>query len=100
MADENDEIAAVQRWLKRAQVLPGQLFSLTRGTRGSKRWPQFLMTRLDDKTDDYLVPIAGYQGTSLEGAHHLLPESVPLSGRADRGQSEPAATACSGDVGC
>jgi hypothetical protein len=95
VADKSNEIPAVQKLLERAPIVPGQMVSLDAMHTQHKTVAPILY----DKGADYLVPIAGNQGTLLETAQALLPESVPPSGREDRGQSRSARTARPGEPG-
>jgi uncharacterized protein DUF4338/DDE family transposase len=92
VADKSNEIPAAQRLIERAPILAGQMVSLDAMHTQHKTVRQILY----DKGADYLVPIAGNQGALLEAAQHLLPESVPPSGRPDRGQPRPPGTARTG----
>jgi hypothetical protein len=92
VADKSNEIPATQRLIERAQIQPGQMVGLDAMHTQHKTVGQILY----DKGADYLLPLAGNQESLLKAAQHLLPESVPPSGRKNRGQSQPAGTARSG----
>jgi hypothetical protein len=92
VADKSNEIPATQRLIERAPIQPGQMVGLDAMHTQHKTVGQILY----DKGADYLLPLAGNQESLLKAAQHLLPESVPPSGRKNRGQSQPAGTARSG----
>jgi hypothetical protein len=94
VADKSNEIPATQKLLERAPILPGQMVTLDAMHTQHKTVAQILY----DKGADYLLPIKGNQETLLANAQQLLPESVPPSGPAGGGQSQPAGTAHSGDA--
>lgn len=95
VADKSNEIPATQKLIERAPIVPGQMVSLDAMHTQHKTVAQLLY----DKGADYLVPIAGNQGTLLETAQQLLPESVPPCGSEDRGQSRSTGTARASDTG-
>ena len=95
VANKSNEIPAAQRLIERAPILPGQVVSLDAMHTQHKTVAQTLY----DKGADYLLPIAGNQGTLLETAQQLLPESVPPSGSQGGGQPESPGTARLGDAG-
>ncbi len=94
VADKSNEIPAAQKLIERAPILPGQIVALDAMHTQHKTIAQILY----DKGADYLLPIAGNQGTLLETAQQLLPESVPPSGSTGGGQSQSAGTARAGDA--
>jgi hypothetical protein len=96
VADKSNEIPAVQKLIERAPILPGQMVSLDAMHTQHKTVAQTLY----DKGADYLLPLAGNQGTLLESAQQLLPESVSPSGREDGRQSQPPGTARPGNAQC
>jgi hypothetical protein len=95
VADKSNEIPATQKLIERAPILPGQMVSLDAMHTQHKTVAQILY----DKGADYLLPLAGNQKSLLKTAQHLLPESVPPSGREARGQSQPSGTARAGEQG-
>ncbi len=95
VADKSNEIPATQKLIERAPILPGQMVSLDAMHTQHKTVAQILY----DKGADYLLPLAGNQEGLLKTARQLLPESVPPSGGQDRGQPQPAGTACAGQPG-
>ena len=94
VADKSNEIPAAQKLMERAPIVPGQMVSLD----AMHTQHQTVAQILSDKGADYLRPITGNQGTLLNTAPQLLPESVPPSGGEDRGQPQPAGTTRSGDA--
>ena len=95
VADKSNEIPATQRLLARAPIRAGQLVGLDALHTQHKTVAQILY----DKGADYLLPLAGNQKGLLDAARQLLPESVPPSDRADRGQPQSAGTARAGQPG-
>jgi hypothetical protein len=93
VADKSNEIPAAQRLIERAPIVPGQMVSLDALNTQHKTVAQILY----DKGADYLLPLKGNQGTLSESAQQLLPESVPPCSGEDRGQSQSAGRARSGD---
>jgi hypothetical protein len=79
VADKSNEIPATQKLIERAPILAGQMVSLDAMHTQHKTVAHILY----DKGADYLLPMAGNQQSLLETAQHLLPESVPPSGRED-----------------
>jgi len=76
VADKSNEIPAAQKLIERAPIRPGQMVSLDAMHTQHKTVAQILY----DKGADYLLPIAGNQGTLLKTAQQLLPESLSPSG--------------------
>jgi hypothetical protein len=76
VADKSNEIPAAQKLIERAPIRPGQMVSLDAMHTQLKTVAQILY----DKGADFLLPIAGNQGTLLKTAQQLLPESVSPSG--------------------
>ena len=95
VADKSNEIPATQKLIERAPILAGQMVSLDALHTQHKTVAQILY----DKGADYLLPLAGNQESLLKTAQHLLPESVPPSGREAGGQPQPAGEARAGQPG-
>ncbi len=89
VADKSNEIPAAQKLIERAPIQPGQMVSLDAMHTQHKTVAQILY----DKGADYLLPITGNQGTLLQTAQQLLPESVSPSGSQAGGQPQPPGTA-------
>ena len=96
VADKSNEIPAAQKLLERAPIVTGQMVSLDAMHTQHKTVAQILY----DKGADYLLPVAGNQGSLLETAEKLLPESVPPSSNPSGGQSQPPGTARPGGAQC